>query len=64
MSNQTNEHALEKIHEEIVQMDSKGLLESEIFTVSDIYGLDETTDRDKILEFIAENLFYNGNIYI
>lgn len=64
MSNQTNEHALEKIHEEVIQMDSKGLLESEVFTVSDIYGLDETTDRTRILEFIAENLFYNGNIYI
>lgn len=64
MSNQINEQALEKLHEEIIEMDNKGLLENEIFTVSDIYGLDETTDRGEILQFMAENLFYNGNIYI
>ena len=64
MSNQINEQVLEKLHEEIIEMDNKGLLENEIFTVSDIYGLDETTDRGEILQFMAENLFYNGNIYI
>lgn len=64
MSNQINEQALEKVHEEIIEMDNKGLLENEIFTVSDIYGLDETTDRGEILQFMAENLFYSGNIYI
>jgi len=64
MSNQINEQALEKLHEEIIEMDKKGLLENEIFTVSDIYGLDETTDRGEILQFMAENLFYSGNIYI
>ena len=36
MSNQINEQALEKLHEEIIEMDKKGLLENEIFTVSDI----------------------------
>ena len=64
MINQINEQALEKLHEEIIEMDNKGLLENEIFTVSDIYGLDETTDRGEILQFMAENLFYSGNIYI
>ena len=64
MSNQINEQVLEKLHEEIIEMDNKGLLENEIFTVSDIYGLDETTDRGEILQFMAENLFFNGNIYI
>ena len=64
MSNQINEQVLEKLHEEIIEMDNKGLLENEIFTVSDIYGLDETTDRGEILQFMAENLFYSGNIYI
>jgi hypothetical protein len=64
MSNQINEQALEMLHEEIIEMDNKGLLENEIFTVSDIYGLDETTDRGEILQFMAENLFYSGNIYI
>ena len=64
MSNQVNEQALEKLHEEIIEMDNKGLLENEIFTVSDIYGLDQTTDRGEILQFMAENLFFNGNSYI
>ena len=64
MSNQINEQALEKLHEEIIEMDKQGLLENEIFTVSDIYGLDETADRGEILQFMAENLFYSGNIYI
>ena len=64
MSNQVNEQALEMLHKEIIEMDNKGLLENEIFTVSDIYGLDETTDRGEILQFMAENLFYSGNIYI
>ena len=64
MSNQINEQALEKLHEEIIEMDKKGLLEDEIFTISDIYGLDQTTDRGEILQFMAENLFFNGNIYI
>ena len=71
MSNQINEQAIcwvEKllVYEEIIEMDKKGLLEDEIeiFTVSDIYGLDQTTDRGEILQFIAENLFFSGNIYI
>lgn len=64
VSNQVNEQALEMLHEEIIEMDKKGLLENEIFTVSDIYGLDETADRGEILQFMAENLFYSGNIYI
>jgi len=61
MSNQVNEQALEKLHEEIIIMDSRGQLEDEIFTISDIYGLHQDDDRDEILQFIAENIFYNNN---
>ena len=61
MSNQVNEQALEKLHEEIIIMDSKGQLEDEIFTISDIYGLHQDDDRDEILQFIAENIFYHNN---
>lgn len=61
MSNQINEQALEKLHEEIIEMDNKGLLDNQIFTVSDIYGLDQTTDRGEILQFITENIFYHNN---
>lgn len=58
MSNQTNDAVLEKLHEEVIEMDSKGLLEEEIFTIADNYGLDEDDDRDEILQIIAENEFY------
>ena len=64
MSNQTNDEILEKLHDEVIEMDSKGLLEEEIFTISDVYGLHEDDDRDEILQFIAERMFYNNDTYI
>ena len=63
MSNQTNDAVLEKLHEEVIEMDSKGLLEEEIFTISDVYGLHEDDDRDEILQFIAERIFYNNDSF-
>ena len=63
MSNQTNDEILEKLHEEVIEMDSKGLLEEEIFTISDVYGLHEDDDRDEILQFIAERMFYNNESF-
>ena len=59
MSNHTNEQALERLLDEVVEQDSKGLLEEEIFTIVDNYGLDEDINRQEILEFIAERMFYN-----
>ena len=63
MSNQTNDEILEKLHDEVIEMDSKGLLEEEIFTISDVYGLHEDDDRDEILQFIAERMFYNNDSF-
>jgi len=63
MSNQTNDQVLERLHEEVIEMDSKGLLEEEIFTIADNYGLDEDDDRDEILQFIAERIFYNNESF-
>ena len=63
MSNQTNDEILEKLHDEVIEMDSKGLLEEEIFTISDVYGLHEDDDRDEILQFIAERMFYNNESF-
>jgi len=63
MSNQTNDQVLEKLHEEVIEMDSKGMLEEEIFTIADNYGLDEDDDRDEILQFIAERIFYNNESF-
>jgi hypothetical protein len=59
MSNQVNDQAYEKVWEEVLELDSKGLLEEEIFTIADNYGLDEDINRQEILEFIAERMFYN-----
>ena len=59
MSNQTNDQAYEKVWDEVLELDSKGLLEEEIFTIADNYGLDEDINRQEILEFIAERMFYN-----
>ena len=59
MSNQVNEQAYEKVWDEVLELDSKGLLEEEIFTIADNYGLDEDINRQEILEFIAERMFYN-----
>jgi|TARA_R100000734_G_C3256582_1_gene56491 hypothetical protein len=60
MSNQHNEKEFEKIMQEVEDLDSKGLLEEEIQTVSKTYGLHEDDDRDEILFFIAEsNLHYD-----
>ena len=64
MSNQVNEQVLERILDEVVEQDSKGLLEEEVFTIADNYGLDEDEDRDEILQFIAERMFYNNDAYI
>jgi hypothetical protein len=64
MSNQTNDAVLERILDEVVEQDSKGLLEEEIFTIADNYGLDEDDDRDEILQFIAERMFYNNDACI
>ena len=64
MSNHTNEQALERLLDEVVEQDSKGLLEEEIFTIADNYGLDEDEDREEILQFIAERIFYNNDSFI
>ena len=64
MSNQHNEKEFEKIMQEVEQLDQEGMLEADIQTVSQVYGLHEDDDRDDILFFIAENLFEQGRITI
>jgi len=59
MSNQHNEQTLEQIHEQVLEDDLKGLIDDEISNISYLYGLDADDDRDEILTFIAENIFYN-----
>lgn len=59
MSNTTKEQALEQIFDEVLEQDSKGLLETEIRDMQLIYNLHPDDDRDAILEFIAESIYYN-----
>ena len=64
MSNKHNQKEFEKIMQEVEQLDQEGMLEADIQTVSQVYGLHEDDDRDDILFFIAENLYENGRITI
>ena len=51
-----NEQQLENIYDEVVEMDSKGLLEIEIADMVINYGLHPDDDRDEILQLIAESI--------
>lgn len=61
MSNLQNEQTLEQIFDEVFEQDSQGLLEDEIEEICYLYDLHADDDRDEILGFIAENIFYNHN---
>lgn len=56
-----NEQVFEKIFDEVLEQDKKGLLEDEIEEICYLYDLHADDDRDEILGFIAENIFYNHN---
>lgn len=59
MSNLQNEQTLEQIFDEVLEHDSQGLLEDEIDEICYLYDLHADDDRDEILGFIAESIFYN-----
>jgi len=59
MSNIHNEQTLEQIFDEVLEQDSKGLLEDDIEEICYLYGLHTDDDRDEILGFIAESIYYN-----
>jgi hypothetical protein len=61
MSHLQNEQTLEQIFDEVLEQDSQGLLEDEIEEICYLYDLHSDDDRDEILGFIAENIFYNQN---
>ena len=54
-----NEQVFEKIFDEVLEQDKKGLLEDEIEEICYLYDLHADDDRDEILGFIAESIFYN-----
>ena len=59
MSNQHNERTLEQIYEQVLEDDAKLLLTEDIDEICYLYELDSDDDRDEILGFIAESIFYN-----
>jgi hypothetical protein len=58
MSNKINDETLERLYEDVVADDEKGLLEKEIRDMVLRYGLHADDDRDEILQLIAEDEFY------
>ena len=62
MSNQHNEQTLENINHYVLEQDRKGLLDDEIDYTAFAHGLHPDDDRDQILEYIAESIFYEQTI--
>ena len=62
MSNQHNEQTLEQILEGLIKDDEEGkqLIDSSINDIAKMYDLHPDDDRDGILFFLAENIFYNA----
>ena len=58
MSNIHDNETLEMIYEDVLADDEKGLLVDEIDNIAHLYNLHADDDRDEILEFIAESIFY------
>jgi len=58
VSNLHNEQQLENIHHQVIEDDKKGIYDDEIERISYLYGLHQDDDRDEILQFIAETIFY------
>jgi hypothetical protein len=59
MSNLHNQEQLENIFYQVIADDRKGIYDDEIERISNLYGLNQDDDRLNILQFIAENIFYN-----
>jgi hypothetical protein len=59
MSNIHNERTLEQIHEQVLKDDAKLLLTDEIDEICYLYELHADDDREEILGFIAESIYYN-----
>jgi hypothetical protein len=58
MSNKINDETLQRLYEDVVADDERGLLEVKIRDMVLRYGLHQDDDRDEILQLIAEDEFY------
>ena len=65
MSNLHNQEQLENqfetILDQLLNQDRKGLIDDEINSVANNYGLSPDDDRDAIIFFIAEFIFFDMN---
>ena len=58
MTNNINDETLERLYEDAIADDERGLLEVKIKDMVLRYGLHADDDRDEILQLIAEDEFY------
>ena len=58
MSNKINDETLERLYEDAIADDERGLLEVKIRDMVLRYGLHQDDDKDEILQLIAEDEFY------
>jgi hypothetical protein len=58
MSNKINDETLQRLYEDVVADDERGLLEVKIRDMVLRYGLHQDDDRDEILQLITEDEFY------
>lgn len=59
MSNLNNEEIFERLHQQLLDQDDRGLLDDEVNTIAREHGLHADDDRDEVIGFIAESIFYN-----
>ena len=58
MSNKINDETLQRLYEDVVADDEAGLIDDVVNNVAYLRGLHADDDRDEILQFIAEQEFY------
>ena len=58
MSNKINDETLQRLYEDAIADDERGLLEVKIRDMVLRYSLHQDDDRDEILQLIAEDEFY------
>mgnify|MGYP005997864833 FL=1 len=58
MSNKINDETLQRLYQDAIADDERGLIDDEINDIARMNNLHPDDDRDEILQFIAENEFY------
>ena len=58
MTNKINDETLERLYQDAIVDDERGLIDDEINDIARMNNLHPKDDRDEILQFIAEKEFY------